>query len=297
MRTVTDALAPRRARPGCRLERVEGTGRPVRGLRAMAGSTVGRDGRRAGPRPHGPRGRTFRLLGGAALGCAAAPGASQAASQVAADVLPALTRLEPHGAVGFALTMGFVIFSTTLALLHMRERSRWSERERKLVEELAALRGARDRADMLLGAEAQVVIGWDGRDAAPRLEGDVSIAGAAAPRRVLAFGSWLAPADVPALEAGIERLKERGEGFRLVLKKTGEGYVEAEGRTVSGRALLRLRDVTGDRLDLLWARRTLDEANASLHALQALLDAIPQPVWRRDAAGRLAWANQGYLTA
>jgi len=150
----------------------------------MTGSTVGRDGRRARPRPHGLRGRTFHLLVGAALGCAAAPGASQAASHVAADILPTLTRLEPHGAVGFALTMGLVIFSTTLALLHMRERSRWSERERKLVEELAALRGARDRADMLLGAESQVVIGWDGRDAAPRLEGAASIAGAG-PR-----GSW-----------------------------------------------------------------------------------------------------------
>ncbi|HKG77392.1 MAG TPA: PAS-domain containing protein [Beijerinckiaceae bacterium] len=216
----------------------------------------------------------------------------------AADLLPSLTRLDPHNAVGLALTMGLVIFSTTLALLHVRERRRWADRERRLVEELTNLRGARDRADMLIGAETQIVISWDGRDAEPTVEGDASIVGSiAAPRRVLAFGSWLAPADVPALEGAIERLKQRGEAFHLTLRRFGQGFVEAEGRSVSGRALLRLREVTGDRLERLRVQRALNEVTNNIQSLQALLDTIPQPVWLRDAEGRLAWANQAYLTA
>ena len=263
----------------------------------MAGPTVGCEKLRAGPRFHRLRNRGARLLaGGVGLGYASAPGASQALT--AADLLPPLTRLDPHNAVGLAMTMGLLIFSTTLALLHMRERRRWADRERRLVEELTDLRGARDRADMLLGAETQIVVSWSGRDAEPRIEGDPSIAGGvASPRRVLAFGSWLAPADVPALEGAVERLKERGEAFRLTLRRPGPGFVEAEGRTVSGRALLRLRDVTGDRLERLRVQRTLDGVNANLQSLQALLDTIPQPVWLRDAEGRLAWANQAYLAA
>ena len=264
----------------------------------MAGPTVGRGGRRAGPRHYGLNGRTTRLLlGGVGLGCASiAPNASQAVT--AADLLPSLTRLDPHNAVGLALTMGLVIFSTTLALLHVRERRRWADRERRLAEELTNLRGARDRADMLIGAETQIVVSWDGRDAEPTVEGDASIVGStAAPRRVLAFGSWLAPADVPALEGAIERLKQRGEGFHLTLRRSGQGFVEAEGRTVSGRALLRLREVTGDRLERLSVQRALNEVTNNIQSLQALLDTIPQPVWLRDAEGRLAWANQAYLTA
>jgi len=151
---------------------------------------------------------------------------------------------------------------------------------------------------MLIGAETQIVISWDGRDAEPTVEGDASIVGStAAPRRVLAFGSWLAPADVPALEGAIERLKQRGEAFHLTLRRSGQGFVEAEGRSVSGRALLRLREVTGDRLERLRVQRALNEVTNNIQSLQALLDTIPQPVWLRDAEGRLAWANQAYLTA
>ena len=65
----------------------------------------------------------------------------------------------------------------------------------------------------------------------------------------------------PPLDGAVETLRERGEAFRLTLTRPGSGrFVEAEGRTVGGRAILRLRDVTGDRAELLrtaasWPRR------------------------------------------
>src|SRR4051812_6645845 len=62
--------------------------------------------------------------------------------------LVAQARLDPQTAIGFALLMGLIIFATTTAILHLRERNRWAGRERALSAELGALRGAHDRAEM-----------------------------------------------------------------------------------------------------------------------------------------------------
>jgi signal transduction histidine kinase len=203
-----------------------------------------------------------------------------------------------QNAVGLSLMLGLTIFATTTALLHLHERARWARRERALDGEIASLRGAHDRAELLIGSERQLLVSWGGRDAEPAFEGDPTVVGEAAnPRRALAFGSWLAAADASALEKAIERLRERGEAFGLTLRTLRQRYVEAEGRTVSGRALLRLRDVTGDRLEAMRLMRELARSEDELKGLRGLLDAVPQPVWLRGVDGRLAWGNRAYLGA
>jgi signal transduction histidine kinase len=197
-----------------------------------------------------------------------------------------------------ALLTGLVIFSTTTALLHLRERRKWSEREHRLATQVASLRGAHDRAELLVGSERQLVVTWSGRDGEPHCEGDPTVAGeGATARRALAFGSWLVPADAAALEAALEALKQTGESFRFTGRTTAHGYVDIEGRTVGGRALLRLRDVGGERRDLLRAQHELETLRGQSTALRTLLDSLPQPVWSRDREGRLAWANRAYAAA
>ncbi|HEY8566749.1 MAG TPA: PAS-domain containing protein [Beijerinckiaceae bacterium] len=240
------------------------------------------------------RSRRLAALGGALL-AGTAPGAV-----LAAEVAPLSTAFwtDPQGVAGFAIFLGLVIFSTTTAILHLRQRGRWMARERMLNAELEQLRDAKDRAALLLGSERQLIVSWSGRAAEPRFEGDPTVAGeGAVMRRVLAFGTWLAAADAATLESAVERLRERGEGFSLTARRVGRGHVEVEGRTVGGAALLRLRDVTGDRADLLSVRAELGTLQNELKALRTVLDAIPQPVWLRDAESRLAWANQAYLDA
>ena len=228
---------------------------------------------------------------------AAALGAAPAEASVlehAAELL----RLDPHNAIGLSLLLGLTIFATTTALLHLHERTRWSRRERALNGEIASLRGADDRAEMLIGSERQLVVSWSGRDGEPAFEGDPTVVGEAAnARRALAFGSWLAAVDATALERALEKLRERGEGFHLTLRTLRQRFVEAEGRTVTGRALLRLRDVTGDRLEVMRLMRELAKGEDELKSLRGLLDAIPQPVWLRDRDGALGWANEAYLRA
>lgn len=239
----------------------------------------------------------MRLVLSTAGGLALSPCAAAEPIGAAAELLSS-ARLDPHNAVGFSLLTGLVIFATTTALLHLRERSRWGRRERTLVAEIDSLRGAHDRAEMLVGSERQLLITWSGRDAEPHFEGDASFAGRSAqPRRMLAFGSWLAPADAAKLDGALDRLRERGEGFQMTVRTLQERFVEAEGRIVSGRALLRLREVTGDRFALHRVKEELNRTRNELEGFRAVLDAIAQPIWLRDAEGRLAWANEAFLRA
>jgi signal transduction histidine kinase len=241
------------------------------------------------------KGVPLALLSGCALSCFSL---EQAAAQSPDLPLLHAMRFDPNSAFGFALLMGLLIFSTTTALLHILQRRKWTEREQDLAHELADLRGAHDRAEWLIGAERQLVMSWAGRDGKPRFEGDLGAAGEGiSNRNILAFGSWLITADATRIETALEKLKERGENFRFTLKTIKNRFVEAEGRTVTGQAVLRLRDVTGDRLELLRAQDDLSQARIDVMHYRGLLDALPQPAWLRSLEGRLLWANPAYLNA
>jgi signal transduction histidine kinase len=222
--------------------------------------------------------------------------ADQASSR-AAEFLASL-RIDTNSATGLGVVLGLAIFSTVTALLHLRERHRWETRERALAAELSELRARNDRAEVLFASEPQVVVSWAGRDSEPLIEGDLNIVGEGAPpRRILAFGSWLGPGDAQLFDAVVDRLKASGEGFRRVLRTTGGRFIEAEGRVSGGRAVLRLREVTGDRNALQEAEATLAATKSELSAVRLMLDSIPQPVWVRDKIGRLAWVNSSYARA
>lgn len=207
-----------------------------------------------------------------------------------------------HNATGLAVLIGLIVFATILSLLHLRERGRWTRRERELIADLDVLRGSSDLAEMLLNSERQVVVTWSGRGE-PIIEGDLTLAfegnrtkpGAAS--FILAFGTWLVPADAGAIEAAIEALRERGAGFRLLVRTQSGRIVDAHGQALAGRALLRMRETTEEQRELAELRQTLDETKRGLIALASLLDAIPHPVWRRNREGSLAWVNTAYVAA
>jgi nitrogen-specific signal transduction histidine kinase len=217
-------------------------------------------------------------------------------AEKATDLLGFLNSFDLHNAVSFGLFMGLVAFSTTTSLLLVREQKRAVRVERSLRNELAALRGADDLAALLMGSERQLLISWHGRDGEPRFQGDPSIIGENAPaQRALAFGTWLAPADAAAVEGALEQLKLRGQAFRLTARCTGTRFIDVEGRTIGGRAILRLRDVTGDRAELLKVQGQLATARSDLRSMTMLLDDVAYPLWIRDTDDKLLWANQAYL--
>ncbi len=214
----------------------------------------------------------------------------------ASELLDFFYSLNIHSAAYFGVFMGLVAFSTTTSLLLLRERRRSGQAERALRRELADLRGADDLATLLMGSERQLLVSWQGRDGEPRFQGDPSVVAEGAPaKRALAFGTWLQPSDAAAVEAALEQLKQRGEAFRLVARSISNRFIDAEGRTIGGRAILRLRDVTGDRSDLLKAKADLATARSDLRSMTMLLDDVAYPLWIRDTDDKLLWANQAYL--
>src|SRR4051812_522749 len=241
---------------------------------------------------------TAALLAGASRPALAADGESLTLTSRMHELTGSLPAFNPHNAVYLSAFMGLVAFSTTTALIFLRERRRWTARERSLLAEVGRLRAASDRAELLIGSDRQLVGSWAGRDGEGRFEGDPSIAGdGATVKRVLAFGSWLIPGDAAALEASLDTLKERGEGFRLTARSQTQTFIDVEGRTIGGRAILRLRDITGDRAELMRARSELAAARTDLRSMTTLLDTIAHPLWIRDAKDQLLWANTAYLHA
>ncbi|WP_210496147.1 sensor histidine kinase [Microvirga antarctica] len=211
------------------------------------------------------------------------------------DLARVLQRLDLHNAY-FGLFLGLVAFSAAAAVLLVREKRLGARRERALRAEIAELRGADDLARLLMGSERQLLVSWQGRDGEPRFEGDPSLVADGAPaQRALAFGAWLSPTDAAAVDSALDRLKQRGEAFRLTARASGDRFIDVEGRTIGGRAILRLRDVTGDRAELLLGRADLSAAQGDLLAMTSLLDAVAHPLWIRDGDDVLVWANHAYL--
>ncbi|HXY57347.1 MAG TPA: ATP-binding protein [Methylocystis sp.] len=199
---------------------------------------------------------------------------------------------------GVALSGGLALFSAVLALAYVAERSAWRKREAEFATKLAQVGAQRDRAEIFLSSEQQLFIAWNDAASEPDIEGSLQlVAEGSQSKRVLVFGSWLAPAEAQRLEQKIDVLRRRGEAFRLTLVGlTGRRY-DAEGRAVGGRVLLRLREISGDRLELIGLRERYEESKAEAASLRAFLETLPAPVWLRGADGRIIFANGAYAHA
>ena len=205
---------------------------------------------------------------------------------------------EAHGLIRISAGVGLVIFSAITILFHLTGRQAWRKRELELQAEVETLRQQADRARSFSASDSQFVIVWGGPSNDPEIEGDIGLAlEAPLPRRILGFNTWLSPDQASAMEAHVARLRERGQGFRLDLVSHNGRHLEAEGRAIGSRAVLRVRDVSGDRLELMRLRAVHAEQSGQLGTLHSLLDASSNPVWTRSADGAITWVNDAYVRA
>lgn len=192
---------------------------------------------------------------------------------------------------------GLAVFAATTSLVYVRERARWARREAELAGELEAARGKQERLAALLAADPQVVVSWVGRNAEPVFEGDTGFLGATGSTLALAYGSWAAPADAKRLELATDALKERGEAFGFTLCAKAGAFVDVQGRPVAGRAVIRFREVTGERAQVMALSAELSQVASDRDGLDALLGGVTQPAWTRSPDGRLNWCNGAYARA
>ena len=212
-------------------------------------------------------------------------------------VVGASRSIDRHEIAVFVLLVGLLLFAVVTAILLVRTRARSARLETSSHDEIAMLRAELDRANALLASEPQVMVDWPPGSDEPSIEGDPAIVGVAAPHRVLAFGSWLDAGKARAMEQAVEALRTLGEGFSTSFATLAGRPIEAQGRAVAGRAVLRLKDAGGIKRDLLDLLERHEALLSEVASLRALIERLPSPVWTRDAAGRLTFVNAAYAHA
>lgn len=209
-----------------------------------------------------------------------------------------ITGLNQHDVAGLALTLGVLLFAVVTAVMLVRTKSRGAQAEIAAREEIIELKAEVDRVHALLLAEPQVVVAWAAGDSTPEIFGDTTMmTPASAPHRVLAFGTWLEPAQARTMERLVEGLRNEGQSFATPLTTLSGRPIEAEGRAIGGRAVLRLRDVSGVQRDLAELASRHDKLLGEVDSLRTLVEALPSPIWARDENGALSFVNLAYARA
>ncbi len=132
----------------------------------------------------------------------------------------------------------------------------------------------------------------------PTVEGDFAlVVDVPDAPRVLDYASWLGEAAAAQVAEASERLLNRGEAFVLSAVSRRGRHIEISGRPVSGSAVVRIRDVSGDRLELAELREKADRTEDAFGALRLAMESAAILAWRRDAEGRMVWCNAPYAGA
>jgi signal transduction histidine kinase len=212
-------------------------------------------------------------------------------------VLTAQSSIDQHQIAFIAVVGGVVLFAVVTAITLVRTWARAARQERRLRDEIAALREEVDRANALMRSEPQVVVVWPAGSDEPRIDGDPGAVGVTMAHQVLAFGSWLDAGTASAIERAVDALRARGEAFTMTLTTRFGHPIEALGRAIGGRAVLRLKNASGVNRELVELATRHDKLAAEVAPLRALIETLPSPVWARDTDGQLIFVNSAYARA
>lgn len=188
-------------------------------------------------------------------------------------------------------------FIAGLIVWHMTSVARREARYAKA--ESLQLRRNLAAADAIIRAEPQVLIFWE-QGQAVRIVAHTLSGVPGLPEHhaeILRFGQWLEPGGAHALKSALDQLFAQGRAFNVILKTTAGGNVEAEGRAAGGRAVLRLKDISGYKLELSTILEHHTTLARDVRSSRALLNTLPMPVWLRGTDGRITWVNTAYAAA
>lgn len=246
-----------------------------------------------------PRRRGFFTAGTAMLVLGMSPAHAETFGLHHLDVYyDALAELNRSDLTGMALTLGLLLFAVVASITLVRTRLRAASADAASRDEIMALKAERDRCNALLMSEPHILVSWSAADNEPEILGDTTlVTSASLPQRVLAFGSWLEPDKAQAMEHAVDALRADGEGFAMPLMTLAGRAIEADGRAIGGRAVLRLRDASGLKRQLAELNARHERLVADTESLRMLIEALPSPVWTRDIAGALTFVNPAYVRA
>lgn len=234
------------------------------------------------------------VLGGAAFAAGSTEGFDLRMPELPVNRLGLVGATVPLGLALLVITL----YAAAISIFHVRARRMWNEHFEEQNRTIRETQSQIERANLFLAADRQVLIAWNGPRGEPEFEGDTGlVVETTTPQRILAFGEWLNQDDARRLDQKVLQLRSEGTAFMEHVKSLRDDHVEIDGRPVAGRAVMAIRIATGERLALA---RMVDEKNALEQAqlqLRTVLEAIPQPIWLRDRAGKLGWVNSAYALA
>jgi signal transduction histidine kinase len=247
-----------------------------------------------------PRRGGFLAAFAMATSCSAfsLPAHAEDAYGIIDDTVRILAAADRQQIAALTLTLALLCFAVLAVVVLLRTRKTAAAIATAAHDKSTALRAEIDRLKMLLLTEPQVLVAWAAGADEPEIFGNTGIVVAGAqPERVLAFGGWLEPAAAQRMQHAVELLRSNGRGFLMTLTTSTGRALEASGRALAGCAVLRLRDVSGIERELMELAARHDRLQGDVETMKALLDSLPAPVWARDPAGRLTFANSAYARA
>ncbi len=218
----------------------------------------------------------------------AGPRETKLGATLVGTVHRALATLREQEITALTLVLALLGFTLLAIVVVFRIRRSADRAEIDARDEVASLRADVDRLKALLLSEPQVLVTWPAASEQPEIIGDTATLVPAATReRVLAFRTWLEASAAQRMEQAVDTMRSNGRGFTMTVTSRTWPPVEAEGRVIAGRAILRLRDVGGIEQELLDLAARHDELLGDVEIMRSLLDTLSAPVWARNAAGRL----------
>jgi len=214
------------------------------------------------------------------------------------DVISTLFDLNRQEVAVLTTALALLGFSVVAAILLMRSRVGAARNEARLRLQIRDLQAQADSYQSLLFAEPQILIAWAAGDDYPQISGDTSLVMQQdSPQRILAFGTWLPAEPARQMDRAVDALREAGEGFLLNLTTSGGHVIEAMGRAIGGRAIVRLRELSGLRQELAETNLRYRQLTEETEMMQGFAAVAPWPIWAKGADGRLAYANPAYARA
>jgi signal transduction histidine kinase len=211
--------------------------------------------------------------------------------------LGAIGQFDQHEIAILVPMIGLIVFAVIIAIMLVRTRRRTVRLEGASRDEIIGLHEQLDRANALLLSERQVLVDWPAASDRPSIDGDLALLDIAEPHRVLAFGSWLDARQAREMERAVGALRALGEAFATTLMTLTGNAIEAQGRAIGGRAVLRLRDASVLSRELIELNASHRDLLTEVASLRTLIETLPSPAWTRDAAGRLTFVNAAYARA
>ncbi|WP_245410134.1 sensor histidine kinase [Falsochrobactrum shanghaiense] len=230
---------------------------------------------------------------------AAAPAYAQEAYDSARIALPYGGSVGAFEVIQFSIFVGALGAALLSAGWLIRDRSKIYNENNDLRSKFADLSLTAQRNEALLNLKDQRIVVWDAHGARADLVGQLPFDSGAPQDRshFLAFGRWLRPQSVIALERAITALREQAHAFDMTVETVNGALLDVHGRTSGSFAIVRFLSLEGVRAERASLQAQNRELSEKLALLRHLLDRLDQPAWVRDSGGRLDWVNSAYARA